>query len=429
MANQNQQKLPDLVPINGSTNVYVGQRYVPKFYDDGTEQHGATWDKTKTYEPLTIVLWEGDSYTSRTFVPTGVEISNTQYWLPTGLFNAQLQSYINIVNNLTNNTNENLTVQNSYKASLKNKQMIILGDSWANGENNTSGWYPSFTEALNGYQVGRIIPLLQNGAGFCKNPWLNILSSAEIENPEDISNIYICGITNDRDYDYAALLAAMENFKQYVNINYVNATIEILMVGFPWTIANINKFMQAAETAGIKATPMMEYCCFIGGGMWTETQHPTNPLYAYVGNHISSYILDESTNYYQNETRLVVKPNSGITTSNTHQFVITGTNATKNVKILDTYFNGVGSGKTALGTLNLASVAAPFNFNNFKKSIPFMALVRSGTDYYPASCIYTFEGTLDSLTWNIEVNAPTSVTNINQVHAPELNMSLNSLLY
>lgn len=102
MANQNQQKAPDLVPINGSTNVYVGQRYVPKFYDDGTEQHGATWDKTKVYEPLTIVLWEGDSYTSRTFVPAGVEITDTQYWLETGNFNAQLESVSNNITNVTN---------------------------------------------------------------------------------------------------------------------------------------------------------------------------------------------------------------------------------------------------------------------------------------------------------------------------------------
>lgn len=110
MANQNQQKVPDLVPINGSTNVYVGQRYVPKFYDDGTEQHGATWDKTKVYEPLTIVLWEGDSYTSRTFVPAGVEITDTQYWLQTGIFNAQLESYKEEVEAVADNIKKIKTV-------------------------------------------------------------------------------------------------------------------------------------------------------------------------------------------------------------------------------------------------------------------------------------------------------------------------------
>lgn len=35
------------------------------------------WDKTKAYEPLTIVYHNGNSYTSRQYVPVGIEITNT----------------------------------------------------------------------------------------------------------------------------------------------------------------------------------------------------------------------------------------------------------------------------------------------------------------------------------------------------------------
>lgn len=66
-------------------NTYVGMRYVPIF--DGE------WDRTKTYEPLTIVSNQGNSYTSRTFVPTGVDINNTEYWALTGNYNAQVEYY------------------------------------------------------------------------------------------------------------------------------------------------------------------------------------------------------------------------------------------------------------------------------------------------------------------------------------------------
>lgn len=38
------------------------------------------WDKTKTYEPLTIVYHQGNSYTSRQSVPAGVDITTR----PTG---------------------------------------------------------------------------------------------------------------------------------------------------------------------------------------------------------------------------------------------------------------------------------------------------------------------------------------------------------
>lgn len=51
------------------------------------------WDKTKTYEPLTIVYYQGNSYTSRQSVPAGVDITNTTYWALTGNYNAQIEQY------------------------------------------------------------------------------------------------------------------------------------------------------------------------------------------------------------------------------------------------------------------------------------------------------------------------------------------------
>ena len=51
------------------------------------------WDKTKTYEPLTIVYHQGNSYTSRQSVPAGVDITNTTYWALTGNYNAQIELY------------------------------------------------------------------------------------------------------------------------------------------------------------------------------------------------------------------------------------------------------------------------------------------------------------------------------------------------
>lgn len=51
------------------------------------------WDKTKTYEPLTIVYHQGNSYTSRQSVPAGVDIADTTYWALTGNYNAQIEQY------------------------------------------------------------------------------------------------------------------------------------------------------------------------------------------------------------------------------------------------------------------------------------------------------------------------------------------------
>ena len=66
---------------------YIGARYVPEFANP------LDWDNSKTYEPLTIVYHEGNSYTSRQSVPTGIGIDNTEYWALTGNYNAQIEQY------------------------------------------------------------------------------------------------------------------------------------------------------------------------------------------------------------------------------------------------------------------------------------------------------------------------------------------------
>lgn len=66
---------------------YIGARYVPLFADP------MQWDPTKTYEPLTIVYNEGNSYTSRQYVPSGIQIDDDAYWALTGNYNAQIEQY------------------------------------------------------------------------------------------------------------------------------------------------------------------------------------------------------------------------------------------------------------------------------------------------------------------------------------------------
>lgn len=66
---------------------YVGARYVPLFADP------LEWSDTIGYGPLTVVLHEGNSYTSRQSVPVGIDINNTAYWAETGNYNAQVEAY------------------------------------------------------------------------------------------------------------------------------------------------------------------------------------------------------------------------------------------------------------------------------------------------------------------------------------------------
>lgn len=74
---------------------YVGSRYVPIFADP------IEWDIHKSYESLTIVTHDGESYTSKCNVGPGVDITNTRYWAKTGAYNAQVEQYKNEVKDLS----------------------------------------------------------------------------------------------------------------------------------------------------------------------------------------------------------------------------------------------------------------------------------------------------------------------------------------
>lgn len=85
---------------------YIGARYVPKFFQgpDGTP----AWIGNVPYEPLIIVTYLGNSYTSKIPVPSGIgnPSLNPTYWALTGNFNAQLQQVSSDVETMKETVNE-----------------------------------------------------------------------------------------------------------------------------------------------------------------------------------------------------------------------------------------------------------------------------------------------------------------------------------
>ena len=108
---QNLDKFKNEMNLSGK-NVYVGHRYVPKMFGE--------WDNSKLYEPLSIVQYQGASFTSRQYVPVGVEITNEEYWVLTGNYNAQVEQYRQDVRNLNEKVIENVTAIDTIDSELKN---------------------------------------------------------------------------------------------------------------------------------------------------------------------------------------------------------------------------------------------------------------------------------------------------------------------
>lgn len=77
-----------------ANNVYIGARYVPKFYSNSANPKSMEWEGGVAYEPITVVSYLCDTYTSKIPVPSSVgnPADNPSFWAKTGQYNAAIQS-------------------------------------------------------------------------------------------------------------------------------------------------------------------------------------------------------------------------------------------------------------------------------------------------------------------------------------------------
>lgn len=70
---------------NMAIKTYIGARYAPKFM--------GAWDKSSEYAALCVVYTNEQSYVSRKTVPANTEITNTEFWIKSADWNAQVAQY------------------------------------------------------------------------------------------------------------------------------------------------------------------------------------------------------------------------------------------------------------------------------------------------------------------------------------------------
>lgn len=70
---------------NMAIKKYIGARYAPKFM--------GAWDKSSEYAALSVVYANEQSYVSRKTVPANTEITNTEFWIKSADWNAQVTRY------------------------------------------------------------------------------------------------------------------------------------------------------------------------------------------------------------------------------------------------------------------------------------------------------------------------------------------------
>ena len=146
-----------------SYNTYIGARYVPIIVGE--------WDNTREYEPLMIVTYQGNSYTSKTYVPTDIAITNTEYWVCTGDYNAQVAAYRqevqqlydqfgtleselrNEINELIENTEQTIATDiadfNTNVTNTYNTYSANVTNTYNTYSSNVSDTYDQYVEDMN----------------------------------------------------------------------------------------------------------------------------------------------------------------------------------------------------------------------------------------------------------------------------------------
>lgn len=209
---------------------YIGARYVPRFFSD---ENGSTeWKSGLAYEALTIVTYLGNSYTSKKTVPVGVEITNTEYWVLTGSYNSQIESYRKEVEKL--------------KKSLVTRDVLCIGDSYLayNSQEMESSSWGAFLRIYLGENNNVTINGL-GGSGFVGNAsktFGDLLTESynnmSEEERENISDVVVCGGLNDASAivdgktTMRSVTSAMRTFFTNAVTYFPNAKIHVGCIGW-----------------------------------------------------------------------------------------------------------------------------------------------------------------------------------------------------
>ena len=220
---------------------YTGMRYVPVFADP------PEWSSANSYEPLEIVIHEGNSYTSKTFVPVGIDISNSAYWALTGNYNAQVEQYRQQVQQfdgrITKNTEAiaantadiaNLAEKTSslaHSKEFKGSNILYVTDSWGV---NTTGVTKPYVNSLGDILGANLTSLSVGSTGYISggtNNFVNRLKAWADANPGktgDIDYVMVCGSSNDYPHTTSEIAAAVNQFVSYALSAFPNAQVVVI---------------------------------------------------------------------------------------------------------------------------------------------------------------------------------------------------------
>lgn len=268
---------------------YVGARYVPKFF----ENPDGSWDWAAgfQYEPLTMVKYGSNTFTSKKLVPStiGSPNNNSEYWANTGDYtgaiNALQQSVLEI-NNWINNSQ-----------TLKNKKILMVADSYG----GSTGWtgYVSAALAANGipYDV-----VQQNGAGFTTQiKFYDLYINSPT--PSEYTDVIVGGGINDTGTTQELINAGILQFANACKAN--NSKFHFLNFGDCWNNPtrrgqarqNNLRFQRACALYNVNFPYNAFGVLHSPSFFQSDGVHPTEAASILLGELVSNYIFTEKFEY------------------------------------------------------------------------------------------------------------------------------------
>lgn len=314
---------------------YIGARYVPKFFEnsDGTEE----WRSGVEYEPLTIVTYNGNSYTSKKPVPStaGNPSSDSEYWASTGTYNAQVEiyrqqveAYKTEVDTLSDDLDE-MFDRNT------NKRVILISDSYGNAFDGNPSWlqlceaqipYTSESYYLGGAGFGYAAGGQYDNLRFDR---FAETFMPNVENPEEVTDIVLAAGANDANQTYdgnygnSEIIAGFTSFVNYVRGFCPNARISIGFCGRIFNMTMLWAYLQARNCYRSMAEqnkyctwiPNLEYALHKESLLRSDHLHPSAEGMQNIAEMVACYIKDGVPGAYIDGGAATITPlaNNGIT--------------------------------------------------------------------------------------------------------------------
>lgn len=298
---------------NGLINrQYVGARYVPKIMGE--------WNKTLQYEALSVVTYMGNSFTSKVPVPANVDITNKDYWINTGNYNAQVEEYRKETEKVANDLRD-------YKNSFKTFA-LYFGNSYSRGvgSTNNKGLY-ALTKGI--YDDSRLFS--GDGTGFvdygehASDTFLTHLNEAINDTSYDhnkVTHINIIGawgesreIAKDGAINGSTKISiAMQTFMELVKAHFPNCK----EVNYAWCeiryfyMQSLYDINNSARSEWLVNSIMSKSCeqvgiNYLGWCSWNwnfsklyvsnDNYHPNDNGYNKIGNCLRNKLLGKSITY------------------------------------------------------------------------------------------------------------------------------------